>query len=144
MILQVHHVSFTVTDMERSLKFYRDGLGFELLSDRIVSGRFPETVSGLPKAELRIAHLKAYDQGLELIQYIRPTGERQAVRTCDAGSAHMCFVVEGIDAEVERLTTAGARFISEPQTVEGGPNAGNRCVYFLDPDGIPMELTERA
>jgi hypothetical protein len=27
-------------------------------------------------------------------------------------------------------------------TVEGGPNAGNRMVYFLDPDGICMELTQ--
>ncbi len=27
-------------------------------------------------------------------------------------------------------------------TVEGGPNAGNRYVYFLDPDDIPIELSQ--
>lgn len=142
MIRGVHHVSFTVTDMERSLRFYRDGLGFSVLSDRTVRGPFPETVSGLEGAHLRIVHLRGHGQGLELIQYLAPRGKQRAPRTCDAGSAHVCFIVDDIDREVARLREHGAEFISEPQTVEGGPNAGNRCVYFLDPDGIPMELTQ--
>ncbi len=142
MIRGVHHVSFTVRDMERSLGFYRNGLGFEVKSDREVSGPFPETVSGLARAHLRIVHLRGHGQGLELIQYFAPEGTARAVRTCDVGSSHLCYIVDDIDACVEHLERHGATFVSEPQTVEGGPNAGNRCVYFLDPDGIPMELTQ--
>ena len=144
MINAVHHVSFTVSDMERSLVFYRDGLGFQVQDDRTVSGPFPETVSGFEGAHLRIIHLRGHGQGLELIQYHQPEGRALAPRSCDVGSAHLCYVVDDIDADVERLRRFGARFISEPLTVEGGPNAGNRCVYFLDPDGIPMELTQPA
>ena len=47
-----------------------------------------------------------------------------------------------MDAEMERLKKLGVRFMSEAMTVEGGPNAGNRYVYFLDPDGIPVELSQ--
>ncbi|MCZ6795593.1 MAG: VOC family protein [Planctomycetota bacterium] len=142
MIRGVHHVSFAVSDMERAVSFYSAGLGFQVLSDRTVKGPFPEKVSGLPGAHLRIVHLRGHGQGLELIEYLAPRGKSAAPRPCDVGSAHICFIVDDMDAVVERLREHGARFVSEPQCVEGGPNAGNRCVYFLDPDGIPMELTE--
>jgi catechol 2,3-dioxygenase-like lactoylglutathione lyase family enzyme len=142
MITSVHHVSFTVSDMDRSLHFYRDGLGFTVLSDRTVEGKFPETVSGLSGARMRIVHLRGHGQGLELIEYRAPRGKSPAPRTCDVGSAHICYVVDDIDAEMERLRQYGARFLSQAMAVEGGPNAGNRMVYFLDPDGIAMELTQ--
>jgi len=142
LIERVHHVSFTVSDLERSLCFYCEGLGFAVTDDRTVSGDFPQTVSGLPGAHMRIVHLRGHGQGLELIQYHAPAGKSPAPRTCDVGSAHLCYVVDDIDAEMERVRRVGARFLSDAMTVVGGPNAGNRMVYFLDPDGIPMEFTQ--
>ena len=144
MIRGVHHVSFGVSDMDRSLKFYVEGLGFRLISDRTVKGPFPEKVSSIPGAHLRIVHLHGHGQGLELIEYLSPRGDPTAPRPCDVGSAHICFVVDDIDRQREHLEGIGARFLSEPQRVEGGPNAGNRCVYFLDPDSIIMEFSEPA
>ncbi len=144
MITGVHHVSFTVSDIERSVAFYRDGLGFEVLDDRVVEGAFPEAVSALQGAHLRIVHLSGHGQGLELIQYHAPAGKSPAPRTCDVGSAHLCYIVDDIDAEMEKVRKLGARFLSAAKTVEGGPNSGNRMVYFLDPDGIPMEFTQPA
>ena len=142
MIHSVHHVSYTVSDMDRSLAFYRDGLGFTMLNDRDISGDFPKTVTGFSEADMRIIHLRGHGQGLELIQYRKPDGTPEAVRTCDVGSSHMCFTVDDLDGLIDHLKAHGARFLSAPIAVEGGPNEGNRCVYFLDPDGIPMELTE--
>ena len=144
MITAVHHVSFTVSDMEQSLDFYRGALGFEVLNDRTVEGSFAETVTTLEGVRMRIVHLSGYGQGLELIQYLAAAGQPEAPRTCDTGSAHLCYVVDDIDAEIARLSALGVRFLSEVMTVEGGPNAGNRMVYFLDPDGIPMEFTQPA
>ena len=144
MITAVHHVSFTVSDMEQSLDFYRGALGFEVLNDRTVEGSFAETVTTLKGVRMRIIHLSGYGQGLELIQYLVAAGQPEAPRTCDTGSAHLCYVVDDIEAEIARLSELGVRFLSEVMTVEGGPNAGNRMVYFLDPDGIPMEFTQPA
>ena len=144
MITAVHHVSFTVSDMEQSLDFYRGALGFEVLNDRTVEGSFAETVTTLKGVRMRIVHLSGYGQGLELIQYLAAAGQPEAPRTCDTGSAHLCYVVDDIDAEIARLSALGVRFLSKVMMVEGGPNAGNRMVYFLDPDGIPMEFTQPA
>ena len=144
MITAVHHVSFTVSDMEQSLDFYRGALGFEVLNDRTVEGSFAETVTTLKGVRMRIVHLSGYGQGLELIQYLAAAGQPEAPRTCDTGSAHLCYVVDDIEAEIARLSALGVRFLSRVMMVEGGPNAGNRMVYFLDPDGIPMEFTQPA
>ena len=144
MITAVHHVSFTVSDMEQSLDFYRGALGFEVLNDRTVEGSFAETVTTLEGVRMRIVHLSGYGQGLELIQYLAAAGQSAAPRTCDTGSAHLCYVVDDIEAEIARLSALGVRFLSKVMMVEGGPNAGNQMVYFLDPDGIPMEFTQPA
>ena len=144
MITAVHHVSFTVSDMEQSLDFYRGALGFEVLNDRTVEGSFAETVTTLEGVRMRIVHLSGYGQGLELIQYLAAAGQSEAPRTCDTGSAHLCYVVDDIEAEIARLSALGVRFLSKVMMVEGGPNAGNLMVYFLDPDGIPMEFTQPA
>ena len=142
MIRSIHHVSYTVSQAQRSVAFYRDGLGFEVLSDREVQGDFAERITGFNKASVRVVHLRGHGQGLELIEYHEPEGQSPAPRTCDVGSSHLCFVVEDISALRERLESLGARFLSKPVAVDGGPNAGRLCVYFLDPDGIPMELIQ--
>jgi catechol 2,3-dioxygenase-like lactoylglutathione lyase family enzyme len=142
MITGVHHVSFEVSDMERALRFYGEALGFEILSDRTISGPTPEKVTQLPGAEQHIVHLRGHGIGLELIHFNAPVGAPRPPRLCDTGSAHLCFLVDDMDAEMERLKKLGVRFMSEAMTVEGGPNAGNRYVYFLDPDGIPIELSQ--
>jgi catechol 2,3-dioxygenase-like lactoylglutathione lyase family enzyme len=142
MIRGVQHVSFTVSDMERSLKFYRDGLGFEVVNDREIEGSFPETLLGLKGAHLRIVHLKGHGQGLELMQFYAPRGKTAPPRPCDVGCSHLCYAVEDMNAVVERLKKLGVQFFSQPIRVEDGPNAGGSLVYFLDPDGITMEMVQ--
>ena len=142
MIERIHHVSYTVSDMNRALRFYCEGLGFEVADDRRASGSFPERLTGFQNASVRVVHLQGHGQGFELVEYFEPEGTAPAPRTCDVGSSHMCYVVSDLDGLIAKLEGLGARSLSPPLTVDGGPNAGNRCVYLLDPDGIPLELTE--
>ena len=44
MIRSVWHTSWTVSDLDRSIAFYRDLLGFELLRSYVRTGTFIETV----------------------------------------------------------------------------------------------------
>ena len=81
MVLSVWHTSWTVSDLERSIAFYRDLMGFELLRRRVRTGSFIETVVGFPGAELHIAAMRlprapdtASQHHLELIQYVSPKG----------------------------------------------------------------------
>jgi hypothetical protein len=40
------------------------------------------------------------------------------------------------------LKVKGVQFKSAPQQVPAGPNKGTLAVYFMDPDGIPLELLQ--
>jgi catechol 2,3-dioxygenase-like lactoylglutathione lyase family enzyme len=140
----VHHFALTVSDLERSLGFYRD-LGFELVSDREVEGGYVEEITGIAGAHIRLAHLSGYGHNLELLEYKQPRGEARAGRLQDTGSAHICLLTDDIDADVEQLRSCGVMFRSSgPVTTTSGPNKGGRGIYAEDPDGNALEIVQLA
>ncbi len=142
MIVAPNHTSFTVSDMDRSVAFYRDLLGMEVISERTAPAEFASKVTGIPGAELKIVYLQAGGYKLELIQYLKSVGERIDPRTNRPGSAHLAFNVDDIDRAYAELSAKGVKFQSEPQLVGGGPNKGARAVYFVDPDGFTIEFIQ--
>jgi glyoxylase I family protein len=143
MELGFHHVCFTVHDIQRSIKFYREILGLKLKEGpRDVNGEGSNTpiYTGLPGARLRVALFELYrGSGLELIQYLSPQGEKTVnTRRCDVGSAHICFTVDNALTVFERLKAEGVRVVSEPVK----DSRGYLMFYFYDPDGYTLEITE--
>jgi catechol 2,3-dioxygenase-like lactoylglutathione lyase family enzyme len=143
-IVGVLHVGLTVADADRSIAFYRDNFGFELLTERVAERGWVEAAVGVENLTLRIVHLHGHGYNLELLEYQRPRGAQRARGFNDAGSAHLCFVTDDIDADVARLLANGAERINAPQTVVGGPNDGGRMTYVKDPDGNGVELHQLA
>lgn len=144
MIAGVEHTSFVVSDLDRSIEFYRLlGAELEWRADRdtIAPLRFQV---GYPDAVISIAQpvMPGGTHRLELIQYLTPTGDARPPERCGVGAAHLCLIVDDIHAEIGRLNAAGVSFVSAPQYFDDGPDAGIWAVYFLDPDGITMELTQ--
>lgn len=143
-IVGAHHTAFQVADLERSLTFYRDLLGFELVWERVNREEYVRRIVGYPQAELHQALLRfpGSEHCLELIDYRGV--ERKAVDTSppNPGTAHMCLLVCDLPGEYKRLTAAGVRSVSEPVLVTKGPNEGRLAVYMIDPDGFPVELVE--
>jgi len=146
MISGIHHTSFTVSDMERSLAFYRDVLGLEVILDQESTAEYLARITGFPGARLRIVHLRlprGSDHVLELMEYREPVGRPVELRTCDPGSAHLCFCTDDIHAAYARLVALGVSVRSAPVPITAGRNAGGYSLYFLDPDGITLELFQR-
>src|SRR5262245_61454741 len=77
-ITGVHHTSFTVADLERSLVFFRDLLGLEVLFTREVRDEYFGRIVGLPGAVVKAALLRLPGAGhhVELFQYLSPPGQR--------------------------------------------------------------------
>ena len=142
MIKGIHHFSFTVSDMERSLDFYTSILNGQVLSDVVIQESEDHSVTRISGAKLRIVCLSVHESLIELIQYLSPIGEPLSTRTCDAGNAHIAFVVDNITKTYHDFKSKGVRFKSEPIITGRAPGTIVKSVYFLDPDGITLELVE--
>jgi catechol 2,3-dioxygenase-like lactoylglutathione lyase family enzyme len=142
----VFHTGLTVSDLDRSIAFYRDVLGLELVSQWDSAQPYLRRIVGFPDAELRIALLRLHGSGpghhVELLEYRAPRGARGDARTCNPGNAHIAFRVDDLDAAYAELSAKGVRFKSTPVSIEHGANQGGKAIYFLDPDDITLELVQ--
>ena len=140
-IAKTMHTGLTVSDLEKSIAFFRDVLGFEV-SDRIeAKGPFFEELVGVPGAEMVVAYVEAPGHTIELLQYVKPDERRKTdLRPCDTGFVHMAFEVEDLDAVVAAVTDAGLEPFSPPLT---SPRK-RRVVYTRDPDGHVLEFMQPA
>ncbi len=138
-----NHASFTVSDMDASLQFYRDLLGMKVEADREIQGPHITQITGFPEAHLRAANLRLSGFMLELIQYRSPKGEHPALRTCNVGNAHIAFDVEDMASMYREFSARGVRFRSEPVSSPAGPLKGGYTVYASDPDGITIEFIQK-
>jgi glyoxylase I family protein len=142
-ILATDHTGITVSNLERSLAFWRDVLGFELSHRAHQTGELAEEITGVPGAEISLAVLKAPGHKIELLEYLAPKGRKRIdVRPCDVGSAHVALTVDNLDAVLEKISTAGWKAAGKPQTLTSGPNTGKRVIYVRDPDGTTIEFMQ--
>jgi len=143
--LSLHHAGRTVSDMEASLRFYRDLLGLKVVvDDDVLAGEEISQMIGIEGAELRAVFLSADGQlpFMELIEYRAPQGRPLSgnERTNDIGATHPCILVDDVQAEYERLQAAGVEFAGPPLYADAGVFKGQWAAYCLDPDGQPVEL----
>ncbi len=71
-----------------------------------------------------------------------PDGRVLAREIRDPGQAHLALAVDDAEATYERLAAAGVRFVTPPNAITAGVNAGGKACYFFGPDDIVHELLE--
>lgn len=124
--LRTGHVGLNVTDLDRSLAFYRDALGLRTLGEGKEEGR-------------RFAFL-GQDGELVLTLWQQADG---AFAASSAGLHHLAFsagAVEEVRAYEERLRSLGVEFAYEG-VVAHGEGAASGGIFFHDPDGIRLEIS---
>jgi catechol 2,3-dioxygenase-like lactoylglutathione lyase family enzyme len=143
-IIATDHTGITVTNLERSVAFWQNVLGFELSHRAHHTGDLASEVTGVPGAEISLAVLKGYGHKIELLEYHAPPDRKQHVdlRPCDIGSVHVALTVDNLDAVLMKIAASGWKAAGKPQTLPSGPNAGKRVVYVRDPDGTTIELMQ--
>src|SRR5437016_10074378 len=142
-MIAADHTGITVANLERSLGFWRDVLGFELSHRPHHTGDLASEVTGVPGAEISIAVLKGYGHKIELLEYIAPADRKRVdLRPCDVGSLHVAFTVDNLDAVLSAIAASGWRAVGKPQILKTGPNARKRVVYVRDPDGTTIEFMQ--
>jgi catechol 2,3-dioxygenase-like lactoylglutathione lyase family enzyme len=139
------HGGITVRDMDRSLVFYRDGLGLEQAFDRILDAPYLKAVLNLEFEHIRAVYLDIPGGGfVELLEYVGIERMPAASRPCDYGAGHLCLYVDDVDGLHGRLVELGFPARSDGVVdITAGPNRGARSCYVADPDGYAVELFQK-
>ncbi|MFF0017473.1 nitroreductase/quinone reductase family protein [Streptomyces sp. NPDC005374] len=143
----VHHIAYTVPDLDQAVSFFVDVIGAELayrlgpVED--TEGDWMTRKLGVhPNASAQIAMLRLGPvTNLELFEYTAPDQDRRQPRNSDLGGHHFALYVDDVDKAVAYLREVpGVTVLGEPETITDGPIAGDRWVYFVTPWGLHMEL----
>ena len=149
----IDHLALMVRDLEKSLHFYRDLLGMEVVSPEEHAGGAIDKMTAMPDVHMReyrlrpSAGINGYKRTdtkgqvtLDLIEWVTPKSPfaRQAIH--HVPSAHICFGVEDVTATYERLKAEGVEFVSPPVHFTG--EGEWHVLFFYDPDGNLLELNE--
>lgn len=127
-ITKINHVAVVVSDIDESLKFWRDALGIELhhLEDVASEG---VAVAFLPTGESEVELLKPTLEGTGVSKFLAEKGP---------GMHHLCFEVDDIDEMIHSLKEKGVRLLGEtPKELPG------RKMIFIHPKsagGVLVEL----
>jgi glyoxylase I family protein len=141
-IRRFSHVGLCVRDLERSLRFYREGLGFQEVSAVDVAGEPSATLLELPGVALRARFLERDGARLELLHYTEPAavgGDAPAPMN-RLGLTHLSVRVDDLDAALARLAALGAAVRTGTRIGVAAVRA--HAVFVTDPDGTRIELVQ--
>jgi len=145
--LSVDSVGLTVSNLERSVGFFRDVLTFEVVGQWEQSGRETELLTGVFGARTRHARLRLGDELVELTEFVTPRGRPYPAdtRANDQWFQHIAVVVSDMDAAYQHMRNRQVAHAStEPQRLpDWNPDAGGiQAFYFRDPDGHFLEILQ--
>jgi catechol 2,3-dioxygenase-like lactoylglutathione lyase family enzyme len=145
MIQATEHFSFSVSAIEAALHFFRDLLGLKASPVMEVGNSDVQQIVGMPGALLKISIVQVPGgPNLELIEYVRPRGRKVDSTSCNAGAAHIAFLVDDIQKMHRELTGKGIAFVNPPVWAPGNDGTGRWGVAYLKgPDDITVELIQK-
>ena len=123
MFKQIDYTMVVVSDMNRSVEFYRDKLGIPL---KFESPEWTEFQTGTTTLALHGGGVPA-------------SGPPQGDPSKLAGHCSIGFNVEDVDKTFEELKAKGIRFVMPPTQREG---EGIRLAVAIDPDGLPISFAQ--
>lgn len=139
-IKRINHTAVSVSDMARSLAFYRDMLGMELIFDSdVAEAEDLSAVVGMAAARGRVVWLRVGDTMLELWQWDHPGGRPLPLDYCpaDRGVTHFALEVDDVDALYRQVIEAGFSATTEPRDL-----GLHKTTYIRGPDDEIIEILE--
>lgn len=147
-VTDIDHVAVTVSDLELSLAFYIELLGFAEVERHRLEGATISTMAGKQDVIMQVVRLACPGNDkvlLDLQQYIKPPAGISNATLGMANQGHFCYGVTDLKAAYEDLKGKGVEFVSEPVTFDLGDEweyGAIHVVFLKDPDGFVLELMQ--
>ena len=148
MVGRIYHVGLTVSDLERSIAFYRDVLGLEFQGEIFMEGEETDKMFRRVNCKARVAYLngsKAIEAPpVELIQFVNNEVKKVPSDLFTTSISEVCFYTDDIDSAYKHLVDNNVECLSEPQYSDFRADGfgESRAFYFRDPDGIILEMMQ--
>lgn len=148
MIHGIYHVGLTVSDLDRSVAFYRDVLGLEYQGEILMEGKETDALFCRENCTARVAYLngsRAVDAPpIELIQFVGSEIVQAQPSLFETSISEVCLQTDDIDSAYQHLIDHGVTCLSEPQCFDFSKQGfgKSKALYFLDPDRIVLELMQ--
>jgi len=141
----LRHVGITVSNIDRSLKFYRDLLGLQISREMNEAGEYIDNFSGLKNVRVHTVKMKfqpSNDIMLELLCYSshpEPAEPNLNNSITQIGCSHFALTIENLDLLYTKLIKNNIHVMCEPQI---SPDGKAKLTFCRDPDGTLIELVE--
>ena len=144
-VTSIGAIGITVRDMNTSIKFYTEVLGFKKISDKEFTGADYENLENVFGLNIRVVDLQLGDEQIELTDYLTSGGRSipEDAKANDLSFQHIAIVVSDMDKAFAQLKKFNVEFVSTaPQTLPKTipPAEGVKAFYFHDPDKHNLEL----
>ena len=148
MVGRIYHVGLTVSDLDRSIAFYKAVLGLEFQGEIFMEGEETDKTFRKENCKARVAYLngsKAVEAPpIELIQFIDEDVNKVKSDLFTTSISEVCFYTDDIDSVYKVLIENHVECLSEPQYFDFSSQGfgKSKAFYFKDPDGIILEMMQ--
>lgn len=145
--MNIAHVGFTVSNLDSAIDFFTENFGFKLENRQLQDNPYTRATVGVPDAVIDNAILNASNgtgSQLQLLHYRAPLTSGEFAPVHHPGAVHVALDVEDIHAVYDSCVAKGVSFLSRPNRIDSGRNAGGHIAYAVGPDGLRVELFQPA
>jgi glyoxylase I family protein len=137
------HFGICVSDLNRSLRFYCDALGFEKAESHEIGREFAALMD-FPDVVLTSQFIRKDTTSIELLAFTEPApfGERERRAVNQLGLTHLSFRVGDLDATAAKVVELGGAIVESSRTTIDLGETPLRFLYCTDPDGVRVELMD--
>ena len=138
-----NHTAFVVADLDRTIGFFKELLGFELTSRAPRDKKAIQDMTGLDAVDIEVAYLRGYGHWIELIHYLEPAERGPGVpKVYQDGAGHIALDVDNVALAVKKAAAYGLSPVGKTVTIDKGPNKDRQVVYLQGPDGLSVEFIQ--
>ena len=133
------HIGICVSDLDRSVRFYCEGLGFTLAESHTVGNEFGPLMEVEGEVVLQSQFIRKDGVSIELLHFHSPGQDRAEDRrpVNRVGLTHLSIRVDDVDDLATTIFALGGEVLQHTRTTLA---ADLDFLYCTDPDGTRIEL----
>ncbi len=137
------HFGICVSDLDRSLAFYCEALGFEKAESHEIGSEFAALMD-LPDVAVTSQFIRRGPTAIELLAFREPNpfGEQTRRAVNQLGLTHLSFRVDDLPAAASRVVEFGGSIVESSRTTINLGASALEFLYCTDPDGVRVELMD--